>query len=260
MCQRPLTRLLLSHHLRSSPHPQSLQQQHRSQGRLRARCRPQGDDDNPSRVRCCPRVFASVHCQRPLTLPPHLCSLEGNQLCGLDYKGKGTYTAEGITKLCEGLKGSSVTSLKCAAPRPERLLSCQRPLTRVLSHPSHPVPRLQYWGQRHRRRGRLRSRCRPQGDANPTLGVRRRPRAFAFVSMPVDTRLLSHCPHPHPSLAVSEATTSEPRAPLRSPPSLRRRRSPTWGAPPPECLLLCQCPLTHLQTLPPFLARCYLRQ
>ena len=31
---------------------------------------------------------------------------------------EGTYTAEGITKLCEGLKGSAVTSLKCAA-RPE---------------------------------------------------------------------------------------------------------------------------------------------
>ena len=38
-----------------------------------------------------------------------------NQLCGLDYRGNGTYTAEGITKLCKGLKGSAVTSLKCAA-------------------------------------------------------------------------------------------------------------------------------------------------
>ena len=28
---------------------------------------------------------------------------------------KGTYTEEGITNLCEGLKGSSVTSLRCAA-------------------------------------------------------------------------------------------------------------------------------------------------
>ena len=37
-----------------------------------------------------------------------------NQLCGLDRWGAGTYTAEGITKLCEGLKGSAVTSLKCA--------------------------------------------------------------------------------------------------------------------------------------------------
>ena len=38
-----------------------------------------------------------------------------NQLCGFDDRGRGTYTAEGITKLCEGLKGSAVTSLKCAA-------------------------------------------------------------------------------------------------------------------------------------------------
>ena len=58
--------------------------------------------------------FAS--CQRPLT---HLNSLAGslsyNQLCGLNTLGDGTYTAEGITKLCEGLKGSAITSLKCAA-------------------------------------------------------------------------------------------------------------------------------------------------
>ena len=59
-------------------------------------------------------MFALL-CQRPLTLPPSLGSLADNQLCGLDYRGNGTYTAEGITKLCEGLKGSAVTSLKCAA-------------------------------------------------------------------------------------------------------------------------------------------------
>ena len=56
----------------------------------------------------------------PLTLPlpfSPFCSLANNQLCGLDLFGKGTYTAQGITKLCEGLKGSAVTSLKCAAPR-----------------------------------------------------------------------------------------------------------------------------------------------
>jgi len=41
--------------------------------------------------------------------------LRVNQLCGIDGRGNGTYTAEGITKLCEGLKGSAVTSLKCAA-------------------------------------------------------------------------------------------------------------------------------------------------
>ena len=51
-----------------------------------------------------------------------------NALCGLDFNGTGTYTAEGITKLCEGLKGSAVTSLKYAAP-PECSPFCQRPLT-----------------------------------------------------------------------------------------------------------------------------------
>ena len=44
-------------------------------------------------------------------------SLTGNYLCGLGNYGYGlgTYSTEGITKLCEGLKGSAVTSLKCAA-------------------------------------------------------------------------------------------------------------------------------------------------
>ena len=50
--------------------------------------------------------------------------MASNQLCGLDHNGRGTYTAEGINKLCEGLKGSAVTSLKCAAP--ECSLFCQR--------------------------------------------------------------------------------------------------------------------------------------
>ena len=51
--------------------------------------------------------------------------MAANNLCGLDHNGNGTYTTEGITKLCEALKGSAVTSLKCAAT-PERLLLCQR--------------------------------------------------------------------------------------------------------------------------------------
>ena len=38
-----------------------------------------------------------------------------NRLCGVNLAGLGTYTVDGITKLCEGLKGSAVTSLKCAA-------------------------------------------------------------------------------------------------------------------------------------------------
>ena len=50
-----------------------------------------------------------------LSLPHYLCSLE-NDLCSQFFRGDGTYTAEGITKLCEGLKRSAVTSLKYAAP------------------------------------------------------------------------------------------------------------------------------------------------
>ena len=38
-------------------------------------------------------------------------SLADNELCGLNWRGAGTYTAEGIIALCEGLKGSAVTSL-----------------------------------------------------------------------------------------------------------------------------------------------------
>ena len=62
--------------------------------------------------------------QRPLTLL--ICyadSLADNALCGVTKYGDGTYTAEGITKLCEGLKGSAVNSLKCAC-RPESVCFC----------------------------------------------------------------------------------------------------------------------------------------
>ena len=51
----------------------------------------------------------------PIDTPTLRGSLAANALCGLNQFGEGTYTTEGITKLCEGLKGSAVTSLKCAA-------------------------------------------------------------------------------------------------------------------------------------------------
>ena len=43
--------------------------------------------------------------------------MTNNELCGVNLLGDGTYTTEGITKLCEALKGSAVTSLKCTPPR-----------------------------------------------------------------------------------------------------------------------------------------------
>ena len=59
-------------------------------------------------------AFASA----PIDTPPPLGSLDGTQLCGLyeddDGDIRGTYTTLGITKLCGALKGSAVTSLRCA--------------------------------------------------------------------------------------------------------------------------------------------------
>ena len=60
-----------------------------------------------------PIVFALS--SAPIDTPPSLGSLGNNQLCGVNQRGNGTHTTEGINKLCEGLKGSAVTSLKCAA-------------------------------------------------------------------------------------------------------------------------------------------------
>ena len=50
-----------------------------------------------------------------------MCRLRLSQLCGQSDKGNGTYTSEGITMLCEALKGSAIASLECAA-QPKALL------------------------------------------------------------------------------------------------------------------------------------------
>ena len=40
-------------------------------------------------------------------------SLDENQLCGVDEYGNGKFTTEGITALCDGLKQSKVSTLRC---------------------------------------------------------------------------------------------------------------------------------------------------
>ena len=65
-------------------------------------------------------------------------NLSDNMLCGIDHFGDGTYTAEGIAALCEGLEGSAVTSLECAAaPKlyPD-CMQCQDPLTCISPAPA----------------------------------------------------------------------------------------------------------------------------
>ena len=84
------------------------------------------DADYRPQVRRRPRVFAFV--SAPIDTPPSLGSLGYNQLCGLNANGNGTYTTEGITKLCGALKGSTVTSLKCVTA-PDCSPFCQRALT-----------------------------------------------------------------------------------------------------------------------------------
>ena len=53
-------------------------------------------------------VFVSA----PIDTPPSRGSLGNNRLCGVNFLGNGTYTTEGITKLFEALRGSTVTSLE----------------------------------------------------------------------------------------------------------------------------------------------------
>ena len=117
------------------PCSQSEQQRPRPRGRRRSRREPRGQLDaaiagvGHRRSKQPPSVCLSVS---PIdTIPPSLGSLASNRLCGLDKHGDGIYTAEGITKLCDALKGSAVTSLKCAASL-ECSHLCQRPLTLLL--------------------------------------------------------------------------------------------------------------------------------
>ena len=73
-------------------------------------------ESNVTVLKCAPpyQVFALV--SAPIDTPsPSRGSLADNRLCGIDNGNQGTYTAEGITKLCDALKGSAVTSLECAA-------------------------------------------------------------------------------------------------------------------------------------------------
>ena len=64
---------------------------------------------------CAGKHTCCLHTQsRPAEHFSSARSLADNRLCGVwteSFQQKGTYTTEGITALCEGLKGSAVTSL-----------------------------------------------------------------------------------------------------------------------------------------------------
>ena len=133
----------------------------------------------------------------PIDTPCPLGSLANNAFCGIDWRGNGTYTAEGITKLCEGLKGSAVISLRCAAT-PKCLLLCQRPLTQMRT--VSLVPSL--------------------ASPPPTRRVRRRTRSLSGTHFLLWPALLSHTrkrtrtlpsPFPHPRDAALHCAPHGPR-------------------------------------------------
>ena len=152
--------------------------------------------------------------------------MDGNELCGVwkDVRGDihGTYTTLGITKLCEGLKGSAVTSLRRAATQVFDFVSA--PLD-TLQH-SPPFPWSQSEWQRIRSQRRTRSRQRPEGQLVATKAhVRRacgsnRPWAgpFAFVSANWLARLSP------PLLPCSQSLARQARPWRRK----RSRRVPQW--------------------------------
>ena len=92
------------------------------------------------------------------------------------------------------------------------------PLTRLLSHRPNLSHALQSLWQQYRRRGRLCTRCRPQGDADHQPEVRRRPRV-SFLSAPIDTSLtwqILHSPCAHAMEVVCSRTHAHPLVPTQS--------------------------------------------
>ena len=42
-----------------------------------------------------------------------ICSLDSNQLCGVDVDGDGEFTLDAINAICEALTKSNIQSLRC---------------------------------------------------------------------------------------------------------------------------------------------------
>ena len=119
----------------------------------------------------------------PIDIVPHsVRSLASNTLCGVDSWG-GTYTTEGITKLCEALKGSAVTSLECAAaPQSARL---------CVSHPAPPLAR-SIGRNKLGDQGAIVLAAGLKETQITNLGCAALLSAFAFLSAPTDTRIRIH--------------------------------------------------------------------
>ena len=196
-------------------------------GRLSTCCHPQRDDDLHTRVcHAAPRLDTLAHHFHPA---PRSQRLIGNQI-----------GSKGAAALADILNKTNVTNLECATANQVFALFLVSALdTRI----DTPRSRVADWkitsSAAYPVMTPSAAPTPPRASPSCARGSRRAtwPRLSAHHHISLQrplTHLLSHRSHPAPSLAVSGATTSEPRAPPCSPPSSRRRRSPNWGKPPPQ--------------------------
>ena len=139
----------------------------------------------------------------PIDTPPVLGSLANNQLCGLDYRGRGTYTTRCITKLCEALKGSAVTSLKCATNLETLVFAFVSAPIDTLALPPFPLRPSFAASVATRSEPRAPRRSLPcsKRRESPSSSAPPHPLVFALVSVHADiltNKLLSHYIHSAP--------------------------------------------------------------
>ena len=156
-------------------------------------------------------AFLSAPADTPALSPsPHACSqslVEQTPPWGRSRSRRGP----------EGQLRAAITSVRHprSSPCPRGFAFASAPIdTPILSlFPSCPVSQAR--GQQYRSRGRLRARCRPQGDEDRRAQVRLAPPecVFAFMSTPVEHFLT---PASTPVLAVCGATTSVQKEQLLS--------------------------------------------
>eukprot|EP00964_Phaeocystis_antarctica_P119624 scaffold83337_cov64-Phaeocystis_antarctica.AAC.5 len=151
-------------------------------------------------------------------------NLDNNALCGLYYDDdddeddlKGTYTAEGITALCDGLKGSAITSLRCAVtPRVFAFMSAPIDTPTLSPFPILPLAH-SLGGNEIGAEGASALAAILNETKITNLKCAAAPEVFAFVSAPVDTPQ-----HPRLHPVCSQSASQPPQSRSRS----RSRRGP----------------------------------
>ena len=127
-------------------------------------------------------------------------SLDGNQLCGVNWEGRGTYTAEGIIKLSDALKvNATLTSLRCATKLTFPLWKVSAAADTLVDLCSQPRRQSALWPQPVRRwhlhgRGHHQAKRCSQGQRDVDVAeVRQLTSLIWKVSAAADTCLARVC-------------------------------------------------------------------